>query len=223
MSLALVSASVALMPASANAKSNFMTECSARYKAAKAAGTVTDATKWTDYMKTQCADLKASSDAQPADNTTAAAPAPATTTKKKTTATTAAPASTTKTTDANGSFMQTCSASWKQLKDANEVPSGMTWKAYVKGGCNVQDSASAADEKTTPSEPGSGSDWSDIAVKTTDKNGKPFTPGQIALHQRMKECGNEWRADKAANTLPAGSKWPQFWSTCNTRLKSNQG
>jgi hypothetical protein len=56
-----------------------MQECSAKYKAAKDAGTL-NGQKWNDFRKSQCA-----ADAAPAATTTAApaAPAPATTTAKK--------------------------------------------------------------------------------------------------------------------------------------------
>lgn len=49
---------------------------------------------------------------------------------------------------------------------------------------------------------------------------KPATPGQTAAHQRQTACGAEWRAAKEAGKVPAGQKWPQFWSACNKRLKA---
>jgi DNA uptake protein ComE-like DNA-binding protein len=45
------------------------------------------------------------------------------------------------------------------------------------------------------------------------------TPGQIAERQRIRACGAKWRAEKAANEIPAGQTWPKFWSACNTQLK----
>lgn len=45
--------------------------------------------------------------------------------------------------------------------------------------------------------------------------------GMAAMHVRQKQCGAEWRAQKA--TLVAqtpGLKWPQYWSQCNARLKA---
>src|SRR6516225_2746233 len=69
-----------------------MQECSAKYKAAKDAGTL-NGQKWNDFRKSQCA-----ADAAPAATTTAApaapAPAPATTTAKKEAPPMMAPAST---------------------------------------------------------------------------------------------------------------------------------
>lgn len=45
------------------------------------------------------------------------------------------------------------------------------------------------------------------------------TPGQLAAQKRIRMCGSKWRAAKAADRIPAGMSWPQFWSQCNTALK----
>lgn len=49
----------------------------------------------------------------------------------------------------------------------------------------------------------------------------PASAGRAAMLARQKQCGAEWRAQKA--TLVAqtpGLKWPSYWSQCNTRLKA---
>ena len=46
------------------------------------------------------------------------------------------------------------------------------------------------------------------------------TPAQQAMHARLKKCGAEWRAAKAAGKVEKGMKWPQYWRTCNKRLKA---
>jgi hypothetical protein len=46
------------------------------------------------------------------------------------------------------------------------------------------------------------------------------TPAQQAMHARLKKCGAEWRAAKAAGKIEKGMKWPQYWSACNKRLKA---
>lgn len=46
------------------------------------------------------------------------------------------------------------------------------------------------------------------------------SPAQVALRDRQKQCGVQWRADKAAGKIQTGQKWPQYWSACNKRLKS---
>lgn len=53
---------------------------------------------------------------------------------------------------------------------------------------------------------------------------KPVTPpadaGKAAENSRIKQCGVEWKAMKAANKVPAGLTWPKFWSECDARLKA---
>ena len=41
----------------------------------------------------------------------------------------------------------------------------------------------------------------------------------LAMRERQKKCGAEWKADKAVGKVAAGMKWPQYWSACNKRLK----
>ena len=55
---------------------------------------------------------------------------------------------------------------------------------------------------------------------TVDKNGKPYTVGQLAAHKRIKTCGGMWRELKASNKVPVGTAWPQYWSACNKQLKA---
>lgn len=213
--LLLSGAAPMLMQTASAATSDFQTQCSARYKAAKAAGTLGTLT-WPEFEKQKCADLKSSGD-------TSAATAPAATTAttaKPATAKTAAKPAAKKASTSDNTFMQTCSASWKQMKDANTVPAGMKWKDFLKAGCDVQDQASTTEEATPPAEPTTAAPTEDPTAKTVDKNGKPFTAGQIALHQRIKACGLEWRTRKAAGKIKTGQTWPQYWSDCNKRLKT---
>jgi hypothetical protein len=48
---------------------------------------------------------------------------------------------------------------------------------------------------------------------------KPPSDAQVALRDRQKKCGVEWREAKAAGKIETGMKWPQYWSSCNKRLK----
>ncbi len=308
----------------ANAKSTFMTDCSTKYKAAKADGSIDAATKWTDYMKTVCKADAASADAPGAN---AAAPA-ATPVKAAKPATTPMEATTTP----SGSFMQNCSTSWKAMKASNTVPAGLKWKDFVAAKCVATPAAApattaAASKPTAPMANGAlpasfvkkcGDDWKamksagtvpdgltwkdfvigkcvakpaggvttasasnqtflqkcstdwkamkaantvpdgmawkdfiaakctvdgmpaakpasvkkavavapaeptndDPAIKLVDKNGKPFTAGQLAAHERARTCGAKWRAEKASGTVDASQKWPQYWSKCNAEIKA---
>ncbi len=59
------------------------------------------------------------------------------------------------------------------------------------------------------------------ASATLDKAGKPMSAGRVAFVTRERQCGAEWRANKA--TLVAqtpGLKWPKYLSQCNARLKA---
>jgi hypothetical protein len=48
---------------------------------------------------------------------------------------------------------------------------------------------------------------------------KEPSAGMIAMRERQKKCGAEWKEAKAAGKIEKGQKWPQFWSACNKRLK----
>ncbi len=59
-----------------------------------------------------------------------------------------------------------------------------------------------------------------ITFAAKQQSKKPPTPAQLAARERQKKCGAEWRAAKAAGKIAKGTKWPQYWSACNKRLKS---
>lgn len=71
--------------------------------------------------------------------------------------------------------------------------------------------APAATIAAAPTEP--------AAAKTKAKAKSARTKSTGDFAERRKRCSGEWAAAKAANTT-AGQKWPQFFSACNTRLKS---
>ena len=229
LAVALMVVAAPMLGTDVQAKDIFMKMCSTKYKAAKAANTPEGQMKWTDFMKSQCSADGAAAAAPAAPATPAVAPA-----KAKTPTT---PAATTTTTP-SGSFMQNCSAAWKALKASNGVPAGMGWRDFVKAQCKVDGAAATTPAATAPAtkpavaaapapakpavatapaEP-TAADNGDL--KTVDKNGKPFTPAQMAAHKRAKECGTQWKAAKAANQIPAGQKWPQYWHECSQRMKA---
>lgn len=60
-----------------------------------------------------------------------------------------------------------------------------------------------------------------VSVPAPPQAAVPASAGRAAMLARQKQCGAEWRAQKA--TLVAqtpGLKWPSYWSQCNTRLKA---
>jgi hypothetical protein len=130
---AAVLAALALQGTSAHALS--MTECSAKYKAAKDAGTL-NGMKWNDFRKAQCA-----SDAAAAPTTASApapAPAPAPVPAPKPTVA-SAPAATPSTADAKPASAgrqamytreRACGAEWKAAKANGTRPAGMKWPQF---------------------------------------------------------------------------------------------
>jgi hypothetical protein len=334
LALALMAGALAFAAPSAEAKPNFMKECSAKFKAAKDDGSIAKDSKFTEFMKAQCKADTAADATAPAETAPVAKPVKMTKPAKK-------PDATTATTTPSGSFMQDCSAAWKALKTNNTVPAGMTWKLFVAGKCVAAPAAAPATttaaKAVMPDKPAKaamsqsfidkcGEDWkamklagtvpegltwkafvigkctakpaaatttaaatgqtfmekcstdwkamkvagtvpegmawkdfisakcvvagatpvvakkpamktkpamsAEVApaeptaeteakpVKLADKNGKLFTPGQLAAHDRARTCGAKWRAEKEAGTLEAGLKWPQYWSSCNKELKA---
>jgi hypothetical protein len=214
-----------------------MAECSAKFKAAKAAGT-DGGLKWNDFRKAQCA---ADAAAAPAATAPAAAVA-------------AAPAAVA--TADSGSKLKECSAAWKAMKAAGTVPAGMKWKEFVAAGCQAPAASAApaapAPKMAAPAAPApkmaapavpvvpaapaaaatkmaapaakmaapAATAAAPAAGDMLDKNGKPMSAGEAAKVSRQRACGVKWKAAKAAGTLPAGQTWPQFYSACNKELKA---
>jgi hypothetical protein len=48
---------------------------------------------------------------------------------------------------------------------------------------------------------------------------KEPTASQMAARERMSKCSAEWKEAKAGGKMEPGTKWPKFWSACNSRLK----
>ncbi|MGQ3676369.1 hypothetical protein ACT6QH_12825 [Xanthobacter sp. TB0139] len=47
----------------------------------------------------------------------------------------------------------------------------------------------------------------------------PFSAHAVAGESRMKRCGDEWSAVKAAGKVPASQSWKEFYAACSARLK----
>jgi hypothetical protein len=52
------------------------------------------------------------------------------------------------------------------------------------------------------------------------KTNNPPSAGQLAARERQKKCATEWKEAKAAGKVDKATKWPQYWSACNKRLKA---
>lgn len=57
------------------------------------------------------------------------------------------------------------------------------------------------------------------ALAAKEPAAKAPSAGQSAARERQKTCGAQWRALTDAQKTAQGPKWPQYWSSCNKRLK----
>ncbi|HWJ74050.1 MAG TPA: hypothetical protein VNX29_12860 [Kaistia sp.] len=230
---------IAAGAAVAATKSPAMQACSDQWSQLKADDKVPAGQTWPKFWS-QCAKDYAAAhpaDAAAAAETTAAAPAEPPPAKK---AKAAAPAATPPPAEdaaASGKgkspAMQACSDQWSQLKADDKVPAGQTWPKFWSQ-CS-KDYAAAHPDTAAPAKPAKAAkvDDEELGAPLPDPEAaakidpaKPLagkkepTPGQKAAWARMRACGSDWQAQKAAGKLPAGAKWPQFWSDCNKRLKA---
>jgi hypothetical protein len=110
---------------------------------------------------------------------------------------------------AQAKTMKECAAQWKDMK-ANNTTNGMKYRDFSKK-C-MSEGAPAAE---TPPPPPPAAE----AKPAPAPAAKP-TGGRAAMVARERACGADWKADKAAGKIPAGQKWPQYWSECDKRKKA---
>lgn len=183
-------------------------ECSAKYQAAKAAGTL-NGMKWNDFRKAQCGP-----GASAAVDTTAAPAKPA---KAATKAADAAAGG-------KGLTMAECSTKYQAAKSGGTL-GGQKWNDFRKANCsagaNDDDTVPAADEASYTSEPEAPTAKAPSGVKFPTAVAKKYsaeTPGKARMHT----CLDQYYAAKDSNSL-GGLKWIQkgggYYSLCNARLK----
>jgi hypothetical protein len=141
MKIALLIASAVLLAAFAStvapqpAQALSSKECSAKYKEAKAAGTL-NGMKWNDFRKAQCGAEAAApaAEAPPPPKPAAAAPPPP-----------AAPAAEKPSGGRQAEYtrMRACGAEWKAMKTAGTRPAGMKWPQFWSE-CNKRKKAEGA-------------------------------------------------------------------------------
>ena len=108
--------------------------------------------------------------------------------------------------------VKACEEEWRANKAANEAAK-ITEKAYVAK-CRAEAAKPAAvAPATAPVAP-------TAAAKPAPAATKKPTDGRQAEYARERACGADWKADKAANKVPAGMTWPRYWSECNKRKKA---
>ena len=106
--------------------------------------------------------------------------------------------------------MQVCGAKYQAAKKANQLPAGQTWSQFL-----AQCRAGLKGATPTPAAK---------PVAAAKPAAAPHVKGQPsaaqqAMYAREKQCGQQWKADKAAHKIPANQTWPQYWSACNKRIK----
>ena len=198
---------ILLAAAPANALS--MAECSAKYNAAKEAGTL-DGQKWIEFRKAQCAAGAGSgTEAAKADrksknyDTASAEPSNKLTTKE-------------------------CSARYRASKDAGTLD-GLTWNEFRKAQCGSGSAGDSSAPKRAqakhegePEEPGSAAPR---GVKFPERIASKFA-GETPSKARMHTCLEQYHANKDGDTL-GGLRWVQkgggYYSLCNAKLKALAG
>jgi hypothetical protein len=103
--------------------------------------------------------------------------------------------------------MKACAAEWKTLKASNQT-GGKSYSDFRKE-CLAKSAAATGSEDATKTD--------------KPKKAKSSSGGRAAATARQRECGAEWKADKAAGKIADGMKWPQYWSECNKRKKAASG
>ena len=185
-----------------------MKECSAKYQAAKNAGTL-GGLKWNDFRKAQCG----------AGASVAAEPEPVQPTRTAT-----APSD--DSSDGGGLTMKECSAKYQAAKSAGTL-GGMKWNDFRKAQCSA--SAAANDDETAPTTDTATYTQEPAAPTTAAPRGVAFPRGvsskysnESAGKARMHTCLDQYYANKESNSL-GGLKWIQkgggYYSLCNSRLK----
>ncbi len=230
----LLAAPLAMAPASAT---TVMQACSAKYQAAKSANTLGGLT-WGTFLrqcradgagaitearrsKTAAAGTANSAKACNANYKAAKAGGTLNGMKKKAfiaqceggsaAAPAAAPMAAAPVAAAGGPSKKSCNANYKAAK-AGGTLNGMKKKAFMSqceaGG--VAPSAAAATPAAAPSR----------AKPAAAAGGQ--TAGRTAEHARQKQCGAQWRANKAQLVAATpGLTWPKYWSACNKQLKDS--
>ncbi len=109
-------------------------------------------------------------------------------------------------------FLKECRARMAQSPGGGVVTSPIGQPAPANP---LKPGAPAATSTTTTAAPAGAAAAGEAAAK------KPMSPGRTAEVARQRQCGAEWRAQKAElQAKTPGLKWPQYWSECNKRLKA---
>jgi len=185
---------------SSSAHALSMHQCSAKYQAAKTAGTL-NGMKWNEFRKTECGTEATASPAP----TTAPLPTPT----------------------AHGLSMRECSTKYQAAKTAGTL-NGMKWNEFRKTECGAEATAAPAPATAAAPAPSPVPASTRSAAPVTIGNAvfpsaiDPKYSSESAGKARMETCLDQYKANKV-NNANGGLKWIQrgggYYSECSRRLK----
>lgn len=124
---------------------------------------------------------------------------------------------------AHAKTVKECEADYKaakaDLQKTGQKKTDFMTKCRAEDAAAKTDTKAKADTKTSaaPAAPAPAAKPSTTTSKSAaEPEGKP---GRQAMIARERACGADWKADKAAGKT-GDQKWPQYWSECNKRKKS---
>ena len=112
--------------------------------------------------------------------------------------------------------MKVCGAKYQAAKTAKTLPAGQTWNQFL---ASCRAGLKPAAVTPAPAPVAKPAPVARAAPVVKPAGTRTQSPGQAAMVARERQCGAQWKADKAAGKIPAGQTWPQYWSLCNKRLK----
>jgi hypothetical protein len=124
---------------------------------------------------------------------------------------------------AQESVMKQCGDKWQAAKAAGQVQPGVTWPKFLsqcRAELSSQQTAPApAPTPTVAPKPAPAPAPTQTTTAAPPTTMPPATGGTAGQHSRIKQCGAEWRANKATLQPQYGS-WPKYWSACDKRMKA---
>jgi hypothetical protein len=111
---------------------------------------------------------------------------------------------------AQAKTMKECAAQWQEMKTSGQT-AGVKYRDFTKQCMSGEAPAAAAPPPPQPE--------AAPPPSAAEPAAKP-SGGRAAMVTRLRACGAEWKTAKAEGNVPAGQKWPQFWSACNKRKKA---
>ena len=115
--------------------------------------------------------------------------------------------------------IQQCGQQYQAAKAAGTL-NGMGWDQY-RTDCTARLKAQPASTPAAAVNAPANAPPATVAPATATTTAAPPSAGRTAMLARQRQCGAEWRSNKATLVVQTpGLKWPQYWSQCNKKLKA---